>query len=411
MKYLLSVLMVALITTTIFAQDGWTTVSNPDPQMHNLKSVTATPNGTIHTVGEYGTYMINTGSGFEMQPYPGNNSSDYKKIVAIDDNLLYMCGASSHGVINKSTNGGIDWTSTIFENNPLNDMAFWAPDSGIAVGENGLILRTTDGGTNWIQLTSPESLYLESVNFSSNGQVGIIVGQNGTILRSNDSGATWTQVNSPTSLWLSSVNLTNDGQIGIIVGESGILIRSTDGGTSWNEVSSPTSMGLPSINLSNNGQVGIAVGQNGTIINTTDSGTTWTTMTSGVPSLLLNVIILPDYSAWIVGSEGTILYNPDIPLSIEIIDNQVPSDFQLMQNYPNPFNPNTNIEYSMPVSGIVTVNVYNVLGQTVTMLANEFQPAGTYRISWNGANLPSGVYFYQIKTNTFSKTKSMVLLK
>ena len=115
--------------------------------------------------------------------------------------------------------------------------------------------------------------------------------------------------------------------------------------------------------------------------------------------------------AWLVGVDGLIAHNPELPLSVELIDNQIPNQFQLSQNYPNPFNPTTNIEYSIPVSGIVAITVHNILGQTVDNLVNEFQPAGTYRVTWNGSNLPSGMYFYQINASTFTKTMKMILLK
>ena len=91
--------------------------------------------------------------------------------------------------------------------------------------------------------------------------------------------------------------------------------------------------------------------------------------------------------------------------------NSIPDNFYLNQNYPNPFNPTTNITYSIPVSGIVTMTVYNSLGQMMNVLVNEFQPAGTYKVDWRGNGSPSGVYFYQIKSQNFTKTMKMVLIK
>jgi hypothetical protein len=94
----------------------------------------------------------------------------------------------------------------------------------------------------------------------------------------------------------------------------------------------------------------------------------------------------------------------------------VPVAFDLEQNYPNPFNPSTRISYTVGERGLVTLEVFDVLGRNVATLINEVQAAGSYQIVWNGrnsGNLPvtSGVYFYRLRSGGFSKTNRMVLLK
>ena len=81
------------------------------------------------------------------------------------------------------------------------------------------------------------------------------------------------------------------------------------------------------------------------------------------------------------------------------------------QNYPNPFNPRTIISYQLPVSGNVVLKVYDVLGNEITTLVNEEKPVGYYETNWNASNLPSGVYFYQLKAGDFVQTRKMILLK
>ena len=87
------------------------------------------------------------------------------------------------------------------------------------------------------------------------------------------------------------------------------------------------------------------------------------------------------------------------------------TDFALNQNYPNPFNPTTTIQYQIPEAQFVTINIYNSLGQLVTNLVNELKSAGSYSINFNAANYSSGVYFYRISTNNFTKVKKMILAK
>ena len=95
-----------------------------------------------------------------------------------------------------------------------------------------------------------------------------------------------------------------------------------------------------------------------------------------------------------------------------------PKNFTLSQNYPNPFNPTTKIYYSIPTQSKVIIKVYDILGNEIETLVNEEKSAGTYELTWDAANLPSGVYFYQLRTmpigrqaGGFIATKKMVLLR
>ena len=90
---------------------------------------------------------------------------------------------------------------------------------------------------------------------------------------------------------------------------------------------------------------------------------------------------------------------------------ELPSAFVLKQNYPNPFNPTTNIEFSIPESGIVTLKVYNILGQEVATLVNKQMATGSYQVDFDASKLSSGVYIYRLKTNSFTSAKKMMLLK
>lgn len=85
--------------------------------------------------------------------------------------------------------------------------------------------------------------------------------------------------------------------------------------------------------------------------------------------------------------------------------------YALDQNYPNPFNPSTTIRFGLKEAGNVRLAVYNSLGQEVTTLVNEYRPAGNYEVQFNASQLPSGMYFYTIKSNNFSVSKKMTLLK
>jgi hypothetical protein len=101
---------------------------------------------------------------------------------------------------------------------------------------------------------------------------------------------------------------------------------------------------------------------------------------------------------------ASMTYSP--PPATNPVDNYV-----LYQNYPNPFNPTTTIRYELPQDGIVTINIYNILGQKVKTLLNEFKRADRYEVTFNGTGLASGVYFFTLRVNDFIQTKKMVLIK
>jgi hypothetical protein len=108
-----------------------------------------------------------------------------------------------------------------------------------------------------------------------------------------------------------------------------------------------------------------------------------------------------------------------IIVNVESTNSNTPDDFSLSQNYPNPFNPTTKIKYSIPAVTLrqaqsdikVTLKVYDILGREIATLVNEEIPAGEYEVEFNAANLPSGIYCYQLKAGEFLGTKKMILIK
>jgi hypothetical protein len=101
----------------------------------------------------------------------------------------------------------------------------------------------------------------------------------------------------------------------------------------------------------------------------------------------------------------------------DVNNNSLPADLKLNQNYPNPFNPNTNISYQLPIATQVSLKVFDVLGKEVATLVNEYKQPGVYQTSFSinkngeGANLPSGIYFAQLRAENTVQTIKMILLK
>ncbi|HSW54189.1 MAG TPA: T9SS type A sorting domain-containing protein, partial [Ignavibacteriaceae bacterium] len=113
--------------------------------------------------------------------------------------------------------------------------------------------------------------------------------------------------------------------------------------------------------------------------------------------------------------DGSFEYSNEIEVDVDF----TPKEFVLYQNYPNPFNPKTVISYQLPVSGNVTLKVYDILGNEVVTLVNEEKQPGVYEVEFNTRvshsgevrNLSSGIYFYQLKAGSFIQIKKMILAK
>lgn len=90
---------------------------------------------------------------------------------------------------------------------------------------------------------------------------------------------------------------------------------------------------------------------------------------------------------------------------------EIPNYYSLSQNYPNPFNPATNIKYTIPKAGIVSLKIYDVLGKEVAVLVNELKNPGVYNVDFDASNFASGIYFYRIESSDFAAVKKMMLVK
>ncbi len=131
--------------------------------------------------------------------------------------------------------------------------------------------------------------------------------------------------------------------------------------------------------------------------------------------------------SWVVGDGDMYLENPDgfkagfITNSVSVYysktndfnDTDEPgfNNYSLLQNYPNPFNPETKINFSLPHSGKVEIIVFDILGNEIETLVDEYKLAGIYEVEFNANNLPSGIYIYRLISADYMETKKMVLLR
>ena len=155
-------------------------------------------------------------------------------------------------------------------------------------------------------------------------------------------------------------------------------------------------------------------------INTTDSGNNWITIgfrkghgTTTNPSVY-------SYNDYIQNIATTNIsyrlkqvdFNGNFTFSNPVtVNNIIPGTVELLQNYPNPFNPTTKISYSIPQGEFVSLKVYDVLGNEVSTLVNNYKDAGNYSVNFNGTSLSSGIYFYRLQAGDHIYIKKMTLMK
>jgi hypothetical protein len=151
----------------------------------------------------------------------------------------------------------------------------------------------------------------------------------------------------------------------------------------------------------------------------TEDGNYRTYLSTGPYTITIGDSLIIDY-AFVAGTNlADLQANADfaiayaknlLPTDIEVEVNG-PLTIDLEQNHPNPFNPSTSIQYAISSRQFVTLRIYDVLGNEIAILVNEEKPVGSYEVEWYASNVPSGVYFYQLKTKGHLETKKMVLMK
>ena len=377
---------------------GWAIVTNSSFDTSNI----------LHTT--------NGGTNWFVQ-FTTTNGGEYNAISVIDSNIIYAGGgdASATAYLTKSTNGGLNWIVIPTPTNMfISDMQFLNKDSGWTCGYVGFgpdVRTTTNGGSNWTVRTSGLGAGNSRI-FFLNYNTGFCTGDNSRIYKTSNGGLVWVQFYNAIST-IYSIFFLNEltGWVGI----SNNRIRYTsDGGINWIDQTPPNNSGAPVFNIHfinvNTGWAGTAYN---TIFKTTTGGTNW-----GYQNLpIFNgriICILDSLNCWCGGTSTDICRttNGGGPiLAIEIISIELPKTFMLNQNYPNPFNPTTKINFNIRVSSFVSLAVFDVLGREVAMLINQNLKAGTYEYAFDSGNLPSGIYFYRLTTESYTETKKMILVK
>jgi photosystem II stability/assembly factor-like uncharacterized protein len=376
----------------------------------------------------------------------------------------YSCGAG--GIIIKTTNAGINWSALNSSvTYALNDICFANSSTGFCAGSSGVI-KTTNDGANWFSVFN---IPMNAITYTQNtvysgGASGVYV--------STNSGQNWTQISTAASVYCIFFNNKDTGQI---MGYNGLQYKTTNAGINWfmggvwypgtytfNDCyffNSGTgycccyyNSGAPNYTTShmifkcnqwisgNSSWVNIWYNPNlylhsitfagqdtgyivgggfvssnyqSLILKSINGGNNWSQNSYNFNQVLYDVVFINSKTGYSCGRNGIILKTENGGVTdVELISGEVPEKILLSQNYPNPFNNETIINYNLPVSGYITLKIYDLTGREVETPVCGNYPPGNYKVTFNGGNLSSGIYFYKLFAgNKAVDIKKMILIK
>lgn len=363
--------------------------------------------GNLIWLNTYGGLNVQVGTDVQQTSNGGFIVSGYKVTDSLSHSnaiLLKVNGLGTNVQLFQFDSGDFDYATSVVQNNS-GGFAFTG-NSKFSSTDYNIWLVVTDPSGNIISdrtYGGSESEYGSSIIYTNDGGYAIggttfSFGAGGAdfwLVRTNNSGDTlWTKTyGGPSTELLSSICQTYDGGF-IMTGYTSSfgfggstdlwLVRTNNlGDTLWTK-----SVG------------GSSYERGFSVQTTTDSGfiVTGYTTSNGASDVYL-----------------VRLKNNNQTTGIEVDEDLELTTFKLFQNYPNPFNPSTKIRFSIPNVGtglaLTVLKVYDVLGNEIAALVNEYKEAGTYEIDFNANQLSSGIYFYTLSTGSFIETKKMILLR
>jgi len=321
----------------------------------------------------------------------------------------WFAGTEDDGLY-KSTNEGLSWFKSGMDPFVFTGFTLRGNDIFATQAITDGVFRSTDDGSTWTQIMNGFTTFAPTC-ITIGGAGTIFVGiYEGSILRSTNNGTNWfgSFLGGVTPRFIRFIGNT------MFVGTNDGPFRSTNYGVTW--TSSNSGMEGTEVNF-------IAIQDTNTLFASTadsglyvslDNGNNWFASNDGLPTLKLNGVRSTGTDLY-CGTNGYGIWKRPISSIVTDIDEEIttelPDDFILAQNYPNPFNPSTKIRWQSPVGSHQTLKVYDVLGNEVATLVDEYREAGRYEIAFDASDLVSGIYFYRLQAGSFIETKKMILLR
>ena len=430
MKQIILFSLMIVFTTLISAQSFWEKIESPTSE--DLTSVTFVDSLQGWIGSRSGSIYHTTDGGITWSIQFENDSLYLINFCFLNEDTGFASAVSNMyepygSYILRTTNGGLNWTSTYLRIGEfyVNQIQFLDSLNGFVVGYPDVFSRTSDAGSTWQRVNLDSSVYAHyppySIRFYNENYgfaCGGVVDAAGVIWRTTDQGYNWDTVVDAASApaeplyaihFLDSLSIVVLG--GDADGSGASIMRSSDGGNFW-EYSTLGVLYFPvEAGFRTQYEGWAPLGPKQLFLYTSDSGQNWSLVPTPDSTNIRNISFPDSSHGFATGAGGTIIkyiyQNPNAVSS----NTSGKEKFNLAQNYPNPFNPITSLSYKISSAAIVSLKVYNILGKEVTSLVNEYKPAGSYTVEFDGTNLPSGVYLCRMKAGEYSAVRKMLLIK
>lgn len=321
-------------------------------------------------------------------------------IVVQADSIIFNTSTQPGGIYT-STNGGNTWNKSFSAYSAISmpaKIAIFGTTTFVAQGGGSVMVKSSDYGITWI------STGVSARSLASNGPVLFAGDVNMGTLRSTNNGNNWVVVFSSSS---TSVGANSSYVFTSL--NSGGLYRSTNNGITW----FPTGLYIPVAELYvDNSNVVIGSPTLGVFFSS-DNGISWFERNEGFSNIpYINQFLVANNYMYAATSAGLWKRQySEIISKVKNVSLHNPEKYQLYQNYPNPFNPKTTIKFDLVKATDVKLEVFDSKGSLIKTLVNLNLQAGSYEIDFDATSLPSGIYFYRLKTPLYEKTNKMILIK
>jgi len=371
---------------------------------------------TIVAVGPLVIARSNTNGRTWSVQEPLHPNDNYQKVHFIDENTGFIVGLNYSdlefgGIILKTTDGGKNW---VLNNNlpgGFRSVHFVDAHTGYVVGVHGFIYKTTNGGEDWVAQNSQVDVLLNSVFFTDVNR-GYASGNSGTIIRTVDGGETWTEAEKVTNLNIPSIYFIND-TIGFTAVRSNGFAKTLNAGEDWEWVNlsgAPYRNNMSDIVFYSE-QDGYMIGHNGFIFATNDGGETWEFSRMSEYMDLYGLAVRDENTAIAVGNRGAILRKYTGPEE-HPLDEEEPTSISENKNldslyrftvHPNPFNQFINIKGAFK-ENIGQVEVYDIKGRKI--LSKTIGAGEDLRI--DTSHMQTGIYILRITDGMHISTHKIV---
>jgi photosystem II stability/assembly factor-like uncharacterized protein len=418
------IILFLLCQRPVNAQGTWERVSVATT--HSLNSICFTDSLTGWVAGDSGVILHTSDGGKNWNVQNSGTTNDIVSVFFLDRNRGWASSLNyttvPYGtVLLKTTNGGLDWTGAPYPENDIFITCILYRDTlnGWMGGKPHALVRTTNGGITWTEARIDTSVLAffpvlqirfwdQNYGYACGGMFDIA----GVIWRTSNGGDLWYAID-PSEAPADEVHELHLFDSTHVMGAGGDpdfgygvgMIRTADGGLSWTYQELGIQGYALDLDFRTPREAWAPLGSRRLLICSFDTGFTWTSIPTPDSTSITRITFPDSLHGYAAGQYGAVLrYRPNATGINQPSASTDPGGITLYQNYPNPFTSTTQIRFSIPdainASVSIQIKVYNMFGEEVAVPARGIYQPGNYTISFNGEDLPPGIYSYRLIAET-----------